>query len=414
MHVIDSFPIIEACGLGKSFPIYEASSQRFLNALTGGRYRPQREFWALRELDLRVSRGEVVGIIGRNGSGKSTLLQIVSGIMPPSCGSVELRGKVAALLELGTGFDLEETGRRNIEFNARLLGMSAAEVSERIEAIIEFAEVGDFIDQPVKSYSSGMIVRLGFAINAHIDADVLIVDEALSVGDAAFQFKCLNRLDTLVEKGITLLLVSHDAQLIKSYCTRAVYLRQGVVVFDGDCETACELYQKDTLTGVLLPAIPGGHVPLASSSADVDFSSGKVLSAVVVGGIANQAMVNGGERVFVNVHVRVGRHVRQPCLTVVVRDVRGYNLFAFNNFHDGQELSRDDEGNIHACFSFVADLQAGEYGLAVRLDDAYSPNALRMLDKKPNAATFSVCRETKQFDAVVNLHGRVEAVPNHA
>lgn len=414
MRVTDISPVIDVCGLGKSFPIYEAPSQRFLNALTRGRYRPRREFWALHDLDLSIGRGEVVGIIGRNGSGKSTLLQIICGIMPPSCGSVELRGKVAALLELGTGFDLDETGRRNIEFNARLLGMSAAEVSERIEAIIEFAEIGDFIDQPVKNYSSGMIVRLGFAINAHIDADVLIVDEALSVGDAAFQFKCLNRLDTLLEKGITLLLVSHDAQLIKSYCTRAVYLRQGGVVFDGDCETACELYQKDTLTGVVPFANPGGRAQLKNSSAKVDFDSGKVLSAVVVGSIAKQAMFNGGERVFVNVHVKVGCDVRRPCVTVVVRDVRGYNLFAFNNRHHGQELSRDDEGNIHTCFSFVADLQEGEYALAVRLDDIYSPNALRMLDKQANAATFAVCRETKQFDAVVNLHGRVEAVPNHA
>ncbi|MDH0287774.1 ABC transporter ATP-binding protein [Pseudomonas sp. GD04087] len=417
MRVIDSRSVIEVRNLERGFPIYESPSQRFLNALTRGLYQPRREFLALRDVSLTIARGEVVGVIGRNGSGKSTLLQIVSGIMPPSSGNVEVHGKVAALLELGTGFDFEETGRSNIEFNARLLGMRASEISERIDAIIEFADIGDFIDQPMKNYSSGMIVRLGFAINAHIDADVLIVDEALSVGDSAFQFKCLSRLDDLLKKGVTVLLVSHDAQLIKSYCTRAIYLRQGSIVFDGDCETACEMYQKDSLCGKVtsdVSDVKASTFSIEEEGSDVAPGAGRILGTTLGGNHSDGTVFNGGTRIYVGVHAQVGSDISKPCVTVVVRDLRGYNLFAFNNHHHDEELSRDRDGNIHACFSFVADLQAGDYALAVRLDDAFSPNIFRMLDKKVNAAGFSVFRDKKQFDAVVNLHGRIEAVSDHA
>lgn len=189
----------------------------------------------------------MVGVIGCNGSGKSTLLQILAGTLRPTSGQVVRPERVAALLELGAGFNMEYTGRENIIFNAMLLGLGEQEISERLDEIIQFADIGEFIDRPVRTYSSGMFVRLAFSIAAYVDADVLIVDEALAVGDAAFQFKCLNRLEELLLKGITILLVSHDIQLIKSYCSRAIYLSKGRVIFDGDCETATELYLRDSI-----------------------------------------------------------------------------------------------------------------------------------------------------------------------
>lgn len=164
----------------------------------------------------------------------------------PTVGNVRQYGRIAALLELGTGFDPEETGRRNIVFTARLLGLSSDEVTDSLDSIIRFADIGEFIDQPVKTYSSGMVVRLAFAITAHVEADIIIVDEALSVGDAEFQFKCLSRLDRMLENGVTVVLVSHDLQLIKAYCNRVIYLKSGRIEFDGDCEIGCELYQKDS------------------------------------------------------------------------------------------------------------------------------------------------------------------------
>jgi len=200
-----------------------------------------REFWSLKDLNFQIERGETVGIIGRNGSGKSTLLQIICGTLYPSEGQVEVRGRVAALLELGSGFNPEFTGRENVFLNAAVLGLSKAETAERFKDIETFADIGDFIDQPVKTYSSGMMVRLAFAVIAHVDADILVIDEALAVGDAFFTQKCMRFLRNFMRTG-TVLFVSHDMSAIQSLCTRAIWLEHGQLVRQGSPKDLSEQY----------------------------------------------------------------------------------------------------------------------------------------------------------------------------
>lgn len=400
--------VIRADRLGKMFHIFERAGICFLHALLGERFGFHREFWALQDVSFGVSRGEVLGVIGRNGSGKSTLLQILAGTLSPSVGSVSRQGRIAALLELGAGFDPEETGRRNIEFTARLLGLSAEEFVARQASVIEFAEIGEFIDRPVKTYSSGMVVRLAFAITAHVDADIVIVDEALAVGDAKFQFKCLSRLDQLLERGVTIILVSHDLQLIKAYCNRVIYLKGGTVQFDGDCETGCELYLRDTAPAVRSPSTEALEVRHDSLS----FGNwhGRIQSVVFVGDGAERGHFISGERISLEVSVQLFEPVRCPRLTLVLRDVRGYNLYAVNNSQLGLALVTGDNGLIRVRFSFVADLQDGDYALTLRLDDAISENVQVLLDKRVGVISFRIESPQKRFDAVVNLHGSIETL----
>lgn len=225
---------VELEGLGKCYRIYKNPKDRLKQAIWGERRQFYREFWALRDMSLTVARGETLGIIGCNGSGKSTLLQMICGTLTPTEGSVRTKGRIAALLELGSGFNPEFTGRENVAINARLLGLSEKEVRQKFDEIVEFSEISQFIDQPVKTYSSGMFVRLAFAIASHSDPDILIVDEALSVGDFAFQNKCITRIKKLQSEGLTLIFVSHDLSTLQLVCDRAIWIHEGKVKQVGD------------------------------------------------------------------------------------------------------------------------------------------------------------------------------------
>lgn len=243
---------ISVRGVSKSYQIYDSPGHRLrqfivprLRRLLGLEVRDYyRTFQALRDVSFDVGRGEVVGIVGRNGSGKSTLLQIICGTLSPSAGQVETRGRVSALLELGSGFNPEFTGRDNVYMNAALIGMSREEVEGRLDAILAFAGIGDFIDQPVKTYSSGMAVRLAFAVAINADPDILIVDEALAVGDELFQRKCFARIEQLRSAGVTILFVSHAGGTVIDLCDRAVLLDSGEMLADGPPKAVVGMYQK--------------------------------------------------------------------------------------------------------------------------------------------------------------------------
>jgi lipopolysaccharide transport system ATP-binding protein len=248
---------ISAKNLGKCYQIYSSPRDRLkqfmapqLQRITG---RPSksyfREFWALKDISFEIKRGDTVGIVGRNGAGKSTLLQILCGTLHPTSGSVEVKGRVAALLELGAGFNPEFTGRENVYMNAAVLGLSRIEVDSRFESIAKFADIGEFIDQPVKVYSSGMYVRLAFAVIAHVDADILIVDEALAVGDAVFTQKCMNFIREFQKRG-TLLFVSHDMSSVQALCQSAIWLGNGKIQQIGDSKKITQAYLRYTLQEV--------------------------------------------------------------------------------------------------------------------------------------------------------------------
>ena len=224
--------------------MYEKPVHRLFQTLCAGRKQFYKEFWALKDISFDVHKGECVGIIGRNGAGKSTLLQIVTGTLQPTSGVVETRGRVAALLELGSGFNPEFTGRENVYMNASILGLSKEEIDARYQDMLDFAEIGEFIDQPVKTYSSGMMVRLAFAVVAHVDADILIVDEALAVGDAFFQQKCMRFIRKFKEEH-TILFVSHDTGAVVNLCDRGILLDGGQVKMIGSPKEVSEQYLRD-------------------------------------------------------------------------------------------------------------------------------------------------------------------------
>jgi len=220
-----------------------------------------REFWALKDVSFEIKKGETFGIIGRNGSGKSTLLQMICGTLYPTNGSIQTNGRIAALLELGSGFNLEFTGRENIYLNGTVIGLTTEEIEARLEDILAFADIGDFIDQPVKTYSSGMFVRLAFAIQVNVDPEVLIVDEALSVGDFFFQQKCFARLRKMREDGLTLLFVSHDMGTVRDLCPNAIYLVKGKAAFVGDSQKAIRTYLSEGAMSALAETTPASVAP---------------------------------------------------------------------------------------------------------------------------------------------------------
>ena len=240
---------ISATGLSKCYHIYDRPHDRLKQSvfpraqrLLGLRPRHYfRDFWALKDVSLELAAGETLGIVGKNGSGKSTLLQIVCGTLSPTTGELQTSGRVAALLELGSGFNPEFTGRENVYLNAALLGLRREQIDDRFDRIATFAEIGEFIEQPVKTYSSGMMLRLAFAVVAHVDADILVIDEALAVGDAFFRQKCMRFLRGFMERG-TVLFVSHDTDAVLNLCSRAIWLRQGALAASGDPKEIVERY----------------------------------------------------------------------------------------------------------------------------------------------------------------------------
>ncbi|STY28946.1 ABC transporter of LPS O-antigen [Legionella wadsworthii] len=235
--------------VSKCYRIYNKPHERLLQMIHRGRKQFGREFWALQDISFEVKKGETVGIIGRNGSGKSTLLQIICGILNPTSGDVSTNGRIAALLELGSGFNPEFTGRENVYLNATVLGLSREEIDSRYKDIVSFADIGNFIDQPVKTYSSGMFVRLAFSVAVYTNPSVLIIDEALSVGDIAFQNKCIEKIKELKNRGSSILFVSHDLSTMQFICDKVLWIKNGVVISIGHPVEICQQYSLEALPG---------------------------------------------------------------------------------------------------------------------------------------------------------------------
>jgi lipopolysaccharide transport system ATP-binding protein len=322
-----SEPVIHAEGLGKCYELYRKPSHRLWQAMSRGRAKFFDEFWALRDIGFEVARGECVGILGANGSGKSTLLQLIAGTLTPTTGRVETVGRVAALLELGSGFHGEFTGRENVYLNGAILGLSRNDLSARMSRIADFADIGDFLDRPVKIYSSGMLLRLAFAVQVQIEPDILIVDEALAVGDAKFQLKCFKRMEELLSRGTTLLFVSHSLQQVKQFCTRAILLNQGQLVADADpVDCGVEYYR------LLFPSGPDNSPPAPPAATDSDedyqpdlrkaktFGRGGVnLTELRVRGIQPPNLIRGGDELIMRARFELDRQriaalaAEKPC-----------------------------------------------------------------------------------------------------
>jgi lipopolysaccharide transport system ATP-binding protein len=359
------------------------------------------EFWALSDVSFEVKKGETIGIIGRNGSGKSTLLQMICGTLNPAGGSVQTNGRVAALLELGSGFNPEFTGRENVYMNGAVLGLSKEEIDARFDEIAAFADIGEFIEQPIKTYSSGMVVRLAFAVIAHVDADILVIDEALAVGDAFFTQKCMRFLRTFMKTG-TILFVSHDTASIKNLCNRAIWLEKGHIFKEGSPKEVCELYlqafieaqQGKGTSTTLKPMKKQGDLRLFKDQRLEFINASNLRNDLQVfkfdpevtsfgkGGAqitsvefldqngAPLSWIVGGEQVTLRIVAKVHEALEAPIVGFYVKDRLGQILFGDNTYLSYMDvpLSCEPGDELEATFSFFMPiLLHGDYTVTVSI-----------------------------------------------
>jgi lipopolysaccharide transport system ATP-binding protein len=289
---------------------------------------PEDTIWALKDVSFEVQPGGVVGIIGRNGSGKSTLLKILSRITRPTEGRVEIRGRISSLLEVGTGFHPELTGRENIFLNGAILGMSRREIKRKFDEIVDFAEIGKFLDTPVKHYSSGMYVRLAFAVAAHLEPEILILDEVLAVGDAAFQKKCLGKMGGVAKQGLTVLFVSHNMSAITGLCERVIVLENGLAVFDGPTRAAIDRYM-----GTVTPS-SGGELENAQHGGPGQYARFKSVALLNGTGLACDSF-SMGETITVELQIECRERLRSPEIGIALQNCMGINLQNFVSTWEG-------------------------------------------------------------------------------
>lgn len=378
-----SKPVIETIKLGKRYMRHkqgEASYRTLRDQLSGmWKKRLQEEyFWALKDVDLEISEGEVIGIIGRNGAGKSTLLKLLGRITEPTTGQLTIRGKVASLLEVGTGFHPELSGRENIFLSGAILGMKQADVKKRFDEIVDFAGVGNFLDLPIKKYSSGMFLRLGFAVASHLDADILLVDEVLAVGDAEFQKKCLNKIGEVSKSGHTILLVSHQLESITHYCSKAILIENGILKQMGEV--------RDVTNGYLMDVFQTNEPKTGRLISKVDYwlddkhyGTGTYLSKMRI----EVAFDCSGEPIY------------NPVLGITIKNHRLNPIAGINNrwYDVNFPVKAWTKGSF--CMTFgCTPLLPGAYSVDVhlgdktgdreRIFDAFSFNLVALPDEKPN------------------------------
>ncbi len=397
--------VISARGLTKTYRLFGHPGDRVKQFLSFGLKRYHREFTALDGVSFDIRRGDTVGVIGRNGAGKSTLLQLVCGIIKPTSGSIMTHGRISALLELGAGFNPEFTGRENVHFQGAIMGLDRFVMEARFDAIAEFADIGEFIDQPVRTYSSGMFVRLAFAVAISTQPDILMVDEALAVGDFAFRSKCYDRIRQLTDAGTTLLFVSHDLQAIKAVCTRALYLEQGQLRADSGAGEVSDRYFSDSVAvdgRVFLPKDWTGKAQHASRLAEiveVSLLHGETDAAA--------APFQMGAEVVLAVRYKVLQDLDSLTVAFHVRDDRHQEIMGSNTRIEGGDIPRPragDTGLVEFCFRNY--FRAGEYGIAVGLVTDRDGQRLR-LDWNDNAMVF--CSQADRIWSLVRFPVKVKS-----
>ena len=345
---------------------------------------------ALHDVSFELQRGEALGIIGLNGSGKSTLLQIIAGVLMPTTGTVETHGRIAALLELGSGFNPELTGRENIYINATILGLPRAQIDALIGDIIAFADIGDYIEQPVKTYSSGMALRLAFSVQVHVEPDILIVDEALAVGDAAFQAKALARIDEILARGTTLLFVGHDLNAVRAFCHRAMLLEKGRIVDSGLPDDVVVAYMQRNQDRILQEQRKSNAFALKKLADGYGVEDACVVACTLNG--QRHLGMRHGERVELEFQVRLRPDVGAPGLTIDIVDAKGLQI-------SGRRISLprvSEVGTVAVSVAFAATLQQGLYRLRLRVVDAPRLEQTTILSRQDGHLSFEIvddCRD---------------------
>jgi lipopolysaccharide transport system ATP-binding protein len=417
-------PIVKAAKISKCFRIYRHPSDHLKELFTFGKRRYHEPFWAVKDVDLSIDRGCCLGIIGENGSGKSTLLRMVAGVVRPTAGDITVDGRVSALLELGAGFNPQFTGRENIYLYASILGFTDAQTRERIPSIEKFAEIGEFVDRPVKTYSSGMFVRLAFAVAIHMDPDILIVDEALSVGDIFFQQRCMRRIQQLKKQGVTILFVSHDLEAVRNLADRVIWMEHGSVRLEGKTDDVVSKYlaamvtrgRKEImeeealgkplftstdldLTDEALARIPKfiEHIP----NVDHRYGNGKArIAGIGIYGREGEtaASVAQGDRICVRISVEFQDAVEHPNVGFMLRNRLGEDVTGTNVMFEGERLPAARAGE-RLSVDFVLDLpflHAGFYHFSPAVADG-TLDQYEMCDWVENACVIEVIQRSTTY-----------------
>lgn len=408
--------MIELSNIGKKYKVYSTKGDRLKEWLSLGQRQYHREFWALKGIDLKIASGAVFGIVGMNGAGKSTLLKILTGTTIATEGDFSITGRMASLLELGTGFHPELTGRENVLINGRLLGLEDGEIHSKMAEIIAFCELKDFFDKPVRTYSSGMYVRLAFSLATSVDPDVLIIDEALSVGDAYFQQKCIKRLREFKSRGTTILFVSHDAAAIKMLCDQVALLDQGRLLKCGDPQEMIETYnallaKKDgegheylINRGELAAQAEGlsfGNLKAEIEKIELQDSTGEPVVAVVA-----------GQKVRLHIQVAFRSPIDCPTIGILIQDKLGYDVFGTNTAELAINSGAFKPGQkIDCTFSFPMNLGVGDYTItaAIHSERTHVEECYQWMDR---VLTFKVLqREDFKFLGVAFLKPHITIEP---
>ena len=380
---------ISVQGVSKIYKLYDKPIDRLKEAVSLTHKSYHRDFFALSDISFEVKKGETVGIIGTNGSGKSTILKIITGVLSPTTGTAEVSGNISALLELGAGFNSEYTGLENIYMNGTMMGFSRQEMERRMDDILRFADIGDFVNQPVKTYSSGMFVRLAFALAINVDPEILIVDEALSVGDVFFQAKCYRRMEEMMKNGTTILMVSHDMGSIIKYCDKVVLLNRGHFVAQGEAGKMVDLYKKilanqtDELAEALIEQKKEAlGLPVEATVSDKRMKDRMNLNPEVQeygdgrasfedfgtldarGNVTN--LLLKGEMFTIRERVRFHAPIENPIFTYTLRDKKGTDITGTNTLFEGTEIKPVKDGDVYTVsFRQKMNLQGGEYLLSM-------------------------------------------------
>lgn len=370
--------------VSKMYKLYDKPMDRLKESLGLSHKKKYKEHFALNDVSFQVHRGETVGIIGTNGSGKSTILKIITGVLNPTGGTVQVNGRISALLELGAGFNQEYSGIENVYLNGTMIGFSREEIDAKLDEILRFADIGDFVYQPVKTYSSGMFVRLAFAIAINIDPEILIVDEALSVGDVFFQAKCYRKFEEFKEMGKTILFVSHDLSSIGKYCDRVVLLNNGVKLAEGGAKEIVNLYRK-----VLVNQYDeNGSQEEEKTQEDQELHTDTVMKeklnlnpevleygsklaeitdfAILDDGGNITNLIEKGQTFSVKMRVQFQDDISEPIFAFTIKDLKGTEITGTNTMYEGSPVKPKKTGDVQEIvFTQVMNLEAGEYMLCL-------------------------------------------------
>jgi len=380
--------VIQVKNLEKAYKLYDKPSDRLKEALGLSRKKKYKEHYALKGVDLTIYQGETVGIIGTNGSGKSTILKIITGVLNPTGGSVEVSGRISALLELGAGFNMEYNGIENIYLNGTMIGFSKKEIDDKMQDILSFADIGDYVYQPVKTYSSGMFVRLAFAVAINIEPEILIVDEALSVGDVFFQAKCYHKFEEFKEMGKTIVFVSHDLSSISKYCDRVVLLNQGVKLGEGSPKEMIDAY-KQVLVGQYTVGgendknlLDDKDIAAAAALAGKKSPENNILNPDLLEYGTKAALIEAykitddmgretgailkGKKCSVSMRVRFEEDIEEPIFAFTIKNIKGVEITGTNTMVEKAFLQPVKAGSVmEITFTQGIDLQGGEYLLSL-------------------------------------------------